>query len=288
MRLATSVRVARVRLANLGGRAQLVLDGRLLDVERSSGGELPSDPMRLLPRVAELDDVDVPDDAGEVDPARLGPPVPEPTKILACALNYRGHAEEAGLQLPDAPVLFAKLPSALAGPESGIVIPAGRDKVDWEAELVVVIGRRAKDVPAEQGWDYVAGLMCGQDVSDRGEQFRSVRQFTLAKSRDSYAPTGPWLVTPDEVPNRDDLAIRCIVDGEEVQSSRTSDLIFSIPELVAFASSWCTLEPGDLIFTGTPGGVGDSREPPRYLSVGNVVETEIEGVGSMRNPCVAG
>lgn len=277
-----------MRLANLDGRPQLVVDGRLVDVEQASGGEFPAHANALLRRLGELEGLPVPDDAPEADPARLGPPVPRPSKILACALNYRGHAEEANLQLPDAPVLFAKFPSALGGPASGIVIPEGRDMVDWEAELVVAIGRRAKDVAAADGWDYVAGLMCGQDVSDRGEQFRSVRQFTLAKSRDSYAPCGPWLVTPDEVPNRDDLAIRCVVDGEEVQSSRTSDLIFSIPELVAFASSWCTLEAGDLIFTGTPGGVGDSREPPRYLKVGNVVETEIEGVGSMRNPCVAG
>ena len=277
-----------MRLANLDGRAHLVVDGRLVDVERSSAGRLPADANALLGRLEELDGLQTPDDAPEAVPERLGPPVPRPSKILACALNYRGHAEEAGLELPEAPVLFAKFPNALAGPRDEIVIPDGRDRVDWEAELVVAISRRAKGVPVEGGWDYVAGLTCGQDVSDRGEQFRSVRQFTIAKSRDSYAPTGPWLVTPDELDDPGDLAIRCLVDGEEVQSSRTNDLIFSVPELVAFASSWCTLEPGDLIFTGTPGGVGDSREPPRYLSVGNVVETEIEGVGSMRNACVGG
>jgi 2-keto-4-pentenoate hydratase/2-oxohepta-3-ene-1,7-dioic acid hydratase in catechol pathway len=277
-----------VRLANLNGRAQLVVDGRLVDVERATDGRLPSDPMALIGRLAELNGLEVPDNAPEADPEQLGPPLPRPSKILACALNYRGHAAESGLDLPDEPVLFAKFPSAIAGPVDGIVIPDGRDKVDWEAELVVAISRTARNVRAEDGWDYVAGLMCGQDVSDRGEQFRSVRQFTLAKSRDSYAPTGPWLVTPDDVPDRDNLAIRCLLDGEEVQSSRTNDLIFSVPELVAFASSWCTLEPGDLIFTGTPGGVGDSRQPPRYLAPGNVVETEIEGLGSMRNPCVSG
>jgi 2,4-diketo-3-deoxy-L-fuconate hydrolase len=278
-----------VRIANLEGRAHAVADGgRLVDVEEATGGRLPNDPMALLGRLHGLEALDVPDDAPSVDGVRLGPPVPAPSKILACALNYRGHAEEAGLQLPDAPVLFAKLPSALAGPTDDIVIPAGRDKVDWEAELVVCISRGGKDIPAVQAWDYIAGLMCGQDVSDRGEQFRSVRQFTLAKSRDSYAPTGPFLVTPDELGDPNDLAIRCLVDGEEVQSSRTSDLIFPIAELIEFVSSWATLEPGDLIFTGTPGGVGDSREPPRYLRPGNVVETEIEGLGAMRNACVAG
>jgi 2,4-didehydro-3-deoxy-L-rhamnonate hydrolase len=276
-----------VRLANLDGRDCAVVDGRLVDVERASSGRLPVDPMALVGRLEELDGLDVPDDATTADAARLGPPVPRPSKILACALNYRGHAEESGLEIPDAPVLFAKLPSALSGPEDDIVIPFGRDKVDWEAELVVAISRRGKDVPTAQAWDYIAGLMCGQDVSDRGEQFRSVRQFTLAKSRDSYAPTGPWLVTPDELDDPNDLSIRCVIDGEEVQSSRTSDLIFPIAELVAFVSSWATLEPGDLIFTGTPSGVGDGRKPPRYLKPGNVVETEIEGLGTLRNACAS-
>jgi 2,4-didehydro-3-deoxy-L-rhamnonate hydrolase len=274
-----------VRLANLNGRAHAVVDGRLVDVEKASGGRLPADPMELVPRLGELEGLDVPDDAPSLEGARLGPPVPRPSKILACALNYRGHAEESGLQIPDAPVLFAKLPSALAGPSDDIVVPEERDKVDWEAELVVAVSRRGKDVPAAEAWDYVAGLMCGQDVSDRGEQFRSVRQFTLAKSRDSYAPTGPWLVTPDELDDPNDLPIRCVVDGEEVQSSRTSDLIFPIAELIEFVSAWATLEAGDLIFTGTPSGVGDGRTPPRYLRPGNVVETEIEGIGTMRNTC---
>ncbi|HEY7197169.1 MAG TPA: fumarylacetoacetate hydrolase family protein [Gaiellaceae bacterium] len=277
-----------MRLANVDGRAHLAVNGRLVDVERASEGRLPSDPMALIGRLGELDGLAEEGDGVPVDGARLGPPLPRPSKILACALNYRGHAEEAGLTLPDAPVLFAKLPSALAGPADDLVIPSGRDKVDWEAELVVAIARGGRNIPVAEAWSHVAGLMCGQDVSDRGEQFRSVRQFTLAKSRDSYAPIGPFLVTPDELPNPDDIPVRCLVDGEEVQSSRTSDLIFPVAELVAFLSSWCTLEPGDLIFTGTPGGVGDSREPPRYLRPGNVVETEIEGVGSMRNACVEG
>jgi 2,4-didehydro-3-deoxy-L-rhamnonate hydrolase len=276
-----------VRFANVGGRAHAVVDEQLVDLEEASGGRLPHDPMALLGRLADLEALDVPDDAPTLDGVRLGPPVPTPSKILACALNYRGHAEESGLELPDAPVLFAKLPSAVTGPTDDIVVPPGRGRVDWEAELVVAISRRGKDIPAAQAWDYVAGLTCGQDISDRGEQFRSVRQFTLAKSRDSYAPVGPFLVTPDELDDPNDLAIRCLLDGEEVQSSRTNDLIFPIAELIEFVSSWATLEPGDLIFTGTPSGVGDSREPPRYLRPGNLVETEIEGLGTMRNTCVA-
>ena len=277
-----------MRLANVQGRAAVVLDGRLVDVERASGGRLPADPMALIPQLDAVRDLPVLDDSPAVNDADLAAPVPRPQKILAIGLNYRAHAEESGLSLPEEPVVFAKLPSALAGPTDDIVVPAGRLRVDWEAELVVVIGRRGRRIPAEHGWAHVAGVTCGQDVSDREEQFRALRQFTMAKSFDTYAPIGPVLVTPDELEDPDDLAVRCRIDGEEVQSSRTNDLIFSVPELIAWVSRICTLEPGDLIFTGTPGGVGDSRQPPRYLSPGNVVETEIEGVGVMRNRVVAG
>ena len=277
-----------MRLANVQGRAAVVLDGRLVDVERASGGRLPADPMALIPQLDAARDLPVLDDSPEVDDIHLGPPVPRPQKIIAIGLNYRAHAEESGLSLPEEPVVFAKLPSALAGPTDDIVVPAGRVRVDWEAELVVVVGRRGRHIPAEHAWAHVAGVTCGQDVSDREEQFRALRQFTMAKSFDTYAPIGPVLVTPDELEHVDDLAVRCRIDGEEVQSSRTNDLIFPVPELIAWISRICTLEPGDLIFTGTPGGVGDSRQPPRYLHPGNVVETEIEGVGVMRNRVVEG
>ncbi len=280
------VTLARVRLANVSGRGAVVLDGRLVDVERASGGELPSDPMALVARLGELEGLSPTDDAPALEDVSLGPPLPRPSKILAAALNYRSHAEESGLALPDAPVLFAKLPSALSGAQGEIVVPRERTRVDWEAELVVAIGRRGFAIPAGDGWSHVAGVMCGQDISDREEQFRSVRQFTMSKSRDTYAPTGPVLVTPDELPTPDDLVVRCRLDGEEVQHGRTSDLIFSVPDLIAFASRWCTLEVGDLIFTGTPSGVGDSREPPRYLTAGQMLETEVEGVGTMRNRTV--
>lgn len=277
-----------MKIANLSGRAHLVVGDRLVDVETASGGALPSDPMALVGSLDRVSELPVPDDAPALDGAALGPPVPRPSKILAIGLNYRGHAEESNLPIPDEPVVFTKLPSALAGHGEDIVIPEGRTRVDWEAELVVAIGRRGRRIPAADAWSYVAGVTGGQDVSDREEQFRALRQFTMAKSFDTYAPIGPVLVTPDELPNPDDLAIACRIDGETVQSSRTSDLIFSVPELIAWISRICTLEPGDLIFTGTPSGVGDSREPPRYLAPGNVVETEIEGVGTMRNTCVAG
>ncbi len=275
-----------MQLANLDGRAAVVVDGRLVDVERASGGRLSANAVDLLPSLADLAGLEATDDAPRLDEARLGPPVPRPQKVLALGLNYLSHAKEAGRPLPSQPIVFAKLPSSLTGPSSDIEIPEGRRRVDWEAELVAIIGRRAKRVSADEAWDYVAGLTCGQDVSDREEQFRDLRQFTMAKSYDTYSPTGPVLVTPDELPDRDDLAIRCRVDGETVQESRTSDLVFPVAELVAWCSGVCTLEPGDLIYTGTPGGVGDSREPPRYLRPGNVVETEIEAIGTMRNRCV--
>jgi len=277
-----------MQIANLSGRAHLVVDGRLVDVEKASGGRLPADPTALVSSLDSVGDLEVPDDAPALEGAKLGPPVPRPSKILALGLNYRAHAEESGLQPPDEPVVFTKLPSALVGPTDDIVIPDGRVRVDWEAELVVCIGRGGKRISESDAWSHVAGLTAGQDVSDREEQFRALRQFTMAKSFDTYAPTGPVLVTPDELANKDDLKVETRLDGEVMQSSRTNDLIFSVAELIAWISRISTLEAGDLIFTGTPSGVGDSREPPRYLGAGNVVETEIEGIGVMRNPVVAG
>ncbi len=277
-----------MKIANVSGRAHLVVDGRLVDVEKASGGRLPADPTALVSTLDSVGDLEIPDDAPALEGAKLGPPVPRPSKILALGLNYRAHAEESGLQPPEEPVVFTKLPSALVGSTDDIVIPDGRVRVDWEAELVVCVGRGGKRISEADAWSHVAGVTAGQDVSDREEQFRALRQFTMAKSFDTYAPTGPVLVTPDELTNRDDLKIETRLDGEVMQSSRTNDLIFPVAELVAWISRICTLEAGDLIFTGTPSGVGDSREPPRYLRPGNVVETEIEDIGVMRNPVVAG
>ena len=277
-----------MKIANVSGRAHLVVDGRLVDVEKASGGRLPADPTALVSTLDSVGDLEIPDDAPALEGAKLGPPVPRPSKILALGLNYRAHAEESGLQPPEEPVVFTKLPSALVGSTDDIVIPDGRVRVDWEAELVVCVGRGGKRISEADAWSHIAGVTAGQDVSDREEQFRALRQFTMAKSFDTYAPTGPVLVTPDELPNRDDLKIETRLDGEVMQSSRTNDLIFPVAELIAWISRICTLEAGDLIFTGTPSGVGDSREPPRYLGPGNVVETEIENIGVMRNPVVAG
>ncbi len=277
-----------MKIANVSGRAHLVVNGKLVDVERASEGRLPSDPMALIPFLGSVGDLPVPSDAPLLEGTRLDPPVPRPSKILAVGLNYRAHAEESGLEAPAEPIVFPRLPSAVTGPGGEIAIPAGRERVDWEAEVVLCIGQRGRRIPQREAWAHIAGVTCGQDVSDREEQFREQRQWGLAKSFDTYAPIGPVLATTDELADRDDLAISCAIDGEVVQSGRTSDLIFPVAELIAWVSRICTLEPGDLIFTGTPSGVGQGRKPPRFLHPGMIVETSIEGIGSMRNAVVAG
>lgn len=277
-----------MKIANVDGRAALVLDDHVVDIERASGGRLPVDPMDLLTQLDTLkgDSLDVSDGVPLTD-VRLGPPVPRPSKILAAAGNYSDHVAEAGAEDPGEPNLFSKLPSALIGPRDEIKIPTGRTQIDWEAELVIVIGKQARDVPEGKAWEHVAGVTCGQDISDREEQFRAFEQYTMAKSFDTYAPTGPFLVTTDELENRDSVPLRCYLNDEQVQNGGTGNLIFSIPQLIAWASSVCTLEVGDLFFTGTPAGVGAFRQPPRWLEPGIVVRTEIPGVGVMENRCVA-
>ncbi|MCY4087235.1 MAG: fumarylacetoacetate hydrolase family protein [Actinomycetia bacterium] len=277
-----------MRLASVQGRATLLVDEQLVDVERASGGALSSDPMDHF---GELEALSALLDAEDSQPAAavvFDAPVPRPPKVIAIGLNYRKHAIESNMPIPDEPVVFARFSNALCGPTDEIVIPAGCDQVDWEAELVIVMGRGGGGIAAADAWPRVAGLTCGQDVSDRREQMRGMKQFTVAKSYDTFAPIGPHVVSVDEFANPDDLEISCSVDGERVQNSRTGDLIFSVPELVEWVSRHITLEPGDLIFTGTPEGVGMGQDPPRYLCGGMVVETTIEGIGSMRNVCVDG
>jgi 2,4-diketo-3-deoxy-L-fuconate hydrolase len=204
--------------------------------------------------------------------------------VFAIGLNYRSHAEESGMEVPGVPATFTKFPASLAGPHDDIELGGGA--VDWEVELVVVLGTRADHVDEADAWPHVAGLTVGQDISDRVLQFAAGGQFSLGKSRRGYGPMGPWLVTADEVPDPDDLALGCAVDGETVQDARTSDLIFGVPRLIAELSGVLSLLPGDVIFTGTPAGVGAGRQPPRFLQPGEVVESWIEGIGTIRNRCV--
>lgn len=278
-----------MRLANVEGRASIVVDDRVVDVERATDGDLGSDPMILVdldnhPRLASL----TPDEDSPVfEQSTLGPPVPRPPKIIAIALNYRSHAEEANRDIPTEPHVMAKFPTCIAGPYDEILMH-DLEMVDYEVELVLAIGREGVRIPEHAAWEHVAGLMVGNDVSDRNEQFRPpVRQFSMAKSYDQFGPIGPVMVTPDEVPDRDDLVISLEVDGERRQEANTGDFIFPVPDLLAWLSRYVTLEVGDLVFTGTPGGVGDSMEPPTYLDDGQVVEAAVEGIGSIRNRFVA-
>ncbi len=275
------------RLATQNDRAVLIVDDGVYDLERHSAGRMPADPMAAIARHRELHAVVAglggrPD--GPCDPATLGPCVPRPRKVFGIGLNYRQHATESGLELPPAPLVFTKFPSCLSGPTADIVIYG--PTTDWEAELVVVIGDRARDIPAARAWEHVAGVTCGQDVSERATQFASKPpHFDLGKSFDTYGPIGPCVVSLDQVPNPEDLAISCDVNGQRRQNARTDDLIFDVPTLIAYISAICTLEPGDLIFTGTPSGVGAASGT--FLKPGDVVTTTIEGLGSMVNHCVA-
>jgi 2-keto-4-pentenoate hydratase/2-oxohepta-3-ene-1,7-dioic acid hydratase in catechol pathway len=182
------------------------------------------------------------------------------------------------------PATFTKFPASLAGPYDDIEITG--DSIDWEVEVVAVIAMQADHVNEADAWGHVAGLTVGQDISDRHLQFAAGAQFSLGKSRRGYGPMGPWLVTLDEIPNPDDLALGCSLDGEKIQDARTSDLIFSVPRLIAELSTILPLLPGDVIFTGTPAGVGIVRKPPRFLARGQVLESWVEGIGTIRNRCV--
>jgi 2-keto-4-pentenoate hydratase/2-oxohepta-3-ene-1,7-dioic acid hydratase in catechol pathway len=277
-----------VRLANAGGRGCLVRGDRLVDVARRSGGRFEADPMALFARFEELRDwsagVLAREEDPPLDPAALGPCVPRPRQLFAIGLNYRDHAREAGIEVPRQPMVFTKFPSCLAGPRAEI--PLTSDRVDWEVELVVAIGRRGRGIAEARALEHVAGYCVGQDVSDRRQQFADKPpQFSLGKSFDGFGPVGPALVSLDEVRTPDDLALTCDVAGERMQDGRTRDMIFPVPELLAFLSRHLTLEPGDLVFTGTPAGVGSVRKPPRYLAAGEEVASRIEGLGELRNRC---
>jgi 2-keto-4-pentenoate hydratase/2-oxohepta-3-ene-1,7-dioic acid hydratase in catechol pathway len=218
---------------------------------------------------------------------RLLPPIPRPGKIVAIGLNYKDHSMESGAAAPPkSPIIFAKFTTSIAGPEDSIVIPVGNPNVDYEAELAVVIGRRGKAIPRAQAFEYVAGYMPLNDVSARVWQFGD-KQWVRGKSCDTFCPTGPHLTTRDEIPDPHALAIRARVNGVTMQDSHTSKMIFRVPELIEFASASITLEPGDIIATGTPEGVGAFRKPPVFLKPGDVVEVEIDRLGVLRNHVVA-
>jgi 2-keto-4-pentenoate hydratase/2-oxohepta-3-ene-1,7-dioic acid hydratase in catechol pathway len=219
--------------------------------------------------------------------ATLLSPVPDPRKIICLGLNYRDHAAESGMEIPPEPILFSKYNSSLIGHGGEIVLPAESNQVDYEAELVVVVGRGGRRIPKERAMDHVAGYTIGHDVSARDWQLHKPgKQWMAGKTFDTFAPVGPALVATDEVPDPHALGIRLRLNGQTMQDSNTSQLIFRIDEVIAYLSKIFTLEPGDLIFTGTPPGVGMARKPPVWLKPGDVVEVEIDGLGTLRNTVV--
>ena len=281
-----------MRIANVRGRASLVVEtaqggGFAVDIERATDGAYGSDPMGVFARWDELRTSVrsfAADTATSFTNRDLGAPSPRPAQVFGIGLNYREHARETGAQIPDTPLTFTKFPSSINAPFGDVPITVAT--ADWEAELVVVIGSGGRDIPESLAWDRVAGVCVGQDISDRMLQ-RATQppQFSLGKSRRGYAPFGPWVIDTASLPNRDALHLRCFVDDEEVQSSSTSDMIFTVPRIVAYLSTIVELLPGDAIFTGTPSGVGTARTPQRYLAPDNVLTTTIDGVGTIVNRC---
>ncbi len=279
------------RLVNVHGRAALEHDGGWHDLARLAGDETLADPMVAIARHSELHALQAraaaSDRDGTVAGVVLGPPVPAPRQSFGIGLNYKDHAAEAhaDVALPPAPLTFTKFPSCIAGPTADI--PLSGAMVDWEVEIVVVIGEPCAHIPLERAWDAVAGLTLGQDVSDRAVQFTGTPpQFCLGKSFPNYGPIGPAIVSCDGFPDRDDIALWCDVSGDRVQSARSSQLIFSVPTLVAYLSSITPLVPGDVIFTGTPAGVGMAKG--RFLAEGDVLVSGADVIGELRNECVSG
>jgi 2,4-diketo-3-deoxy-L-fuconate hydrolase len=277
------------RLANIAGRAALVAGENYFDLETCSGGELGYDPMLALESLEQLSTLSAGLESmpptGQLVDIVLDAPVPRPNNCYAIGLNYRTHAEEAGMEIPSVPMVFTKYSSCLTGP--GADIDMRSDFVDYEAELVVVIGRGGRDISADQAWEHVAGLCVGQDISDRPVQMSSTPpQFNLGKSFDTFGPIGPVLTSPDELDDPTSLAIQCDVNGEARQQDNTDDLIFNIPTLIAYLSEIVTLRTGDVIFTGTPAGVGAVQG--KFLADGDILTTSIEGLGSLHNRCVRG
>ncbi|MFD4504230.1 fumarylacetoacetate hydrolase family protein [Streptomyces sp. NPDC058457] len=283
-----------MKLANLDGRAVVVTADGVIDLEAASRGRFPALPDAALTRIPEIRDwlatarpavdASVTLASLEADATRLGPPVTAPGQIFAVGLNYREHGAETGLGIPDSPLVFTKFPSSLAGPAEDIPLPTAT--CDWEIELVVVLALGGRDIPADKAFDHIAGFCVGQDISERTSQMAGTPpQFSLAKSHRAFSPIGPWITTPDELDEPTDLALTCTLDEETVQSGRTRDLIFDIPTLIGHLSGVVELRTGDLVFTGTPSGVGFSRDPARYLTKGNVLRSTIEGLGTLTNTC---
>ena len=273
------------RLGNLDGRAVLIDGENWHDLAAASNGSFSGDPMEAVHRHAELHTIQLNNRSpeGAVASAVFGPPVPCPRSVFAIGLNYAGHAGEADMDLPESPLVFTKFPSCLAGATDNVELNS--DFADYEAELVVVIGTAGRSISPNNAWNHVMGLTVGQDISDRALQFAAKPpHFDLGKSRDTYGPCGPAVVSTDLIAEPSDLRITCDINGERRQSGNTGQLIFDVPTLISYLSEILTLEVGDLIFTGTPEGIGASSG--EFLAAGDVIETSIEGLGKLRNVCI--
>ena len=282
-----------MRIANLAGRLVLVTpDGTAaLDVERSSQGRFAASPQAVYDQWQDFTAWAAGADltaAAPFAPADLGAPAPAPRQVLAIGLNYAEHAAESGFDVPEEPtVMFTKWQTCLTGPVTEVELPDG-GHTDWEVELVVVLGRRAFRISADEAWAHVAGLTVGQDISERILQTAGPSpQFSMGKSLPGFGPTGPWLVTPDEFDNPDDLELGCSVNGNQMQKGRTRDLIFSVPAMLAALSRRLPLLPGDVLFTGTPSGVGLGRSPQVWLAPGDELVSYVAGIGELRQRFVA-
>ena len=274
-------------LANVGGRGALVDGDHYYDLEELADGALSPDPMAALTApdlLAELaSGLGCNQPTGLLTEATLGPPVPRPRNSYGVGLNYRSHAEEASMEIPDVPLVFTKFPSCITGPFDEVRLRS--DRCDYEGELVVVVGSGGADIDPTDAWDHVVGLTVGQDISDRPAQFMTQPpQFNLGKSFDSFGPIGPVVASPDCFDDPDDLTLTTHVNGETRQDDRTSNMVFSVADLVAFLSRITTLVTGDIIFTGTPDGIGAAQG--LFLADGDVITTAIDGIGTMANTCV--
>ena len=274
------------KLANIEGRAALVDGENYYDLETISNGKFSNDTSNALTNLAGLselsEDLSKSEPTGLLHDVKIDAPISAPKNCYAVGLNYRNHAEEAGMDIPSVPMVFTKHTTCLVGPNSTIEMRS--DHVDYEAELVVVIGHPGKDILKDNAWNHVAGLCVGQDISDRTVQFSSKPpQFNLGKSFDTFGPMGPYLVSPDSLQNKESLQIECKVNQEVRQKDNTNDLIFDIPSIISYLSEIVTLNTGDVIFTGTPGGVGVMEG--KFLKDGDVLRTSIEGLGTLKNDC---
>jgi len=274
------------KLANIEGRAALVDGENFYDLETISNGKFNNDTSSALTNLVGLselsEDLSKSEPTGLLHDVKIDAPISAPKNCYAVGLNYRNHAEEAGMDIPSVPMVFTKHTTCLVGPNSTIEMRS--DHVDYEAELVVVIGHPGKDILKDNAWNHVAGLCVGQDISDRTVQFSSKPpQFNLGKSFDTFGPMGPYLVSPDSLQNKESLQIECKVNQEVRQKDNTNDLIFDIPSIISYLSEIVTLNTGDVIFTGTPGGVGVMEG--KFLKDGDVLRTSIEGLGTLKNDC---